>query len=221
MTRQKTLQWQKPETGLPERQRRILDVVRDHLDAHGYPPSRPEIARALGIAHVSSVDWHLMALMRKGWIEVRPDTQRGLRLLREGLPVFSIESIAAGEGVADDDHVEERMPQEVAKQFSPRPDYFLAVRDGGGNKWGVADQSLLAIATNAVPKDGDVVVVRLGEPPAPKLFKQTDERLVELCGDGGNNDSPPVVVDAQARDLRIEGVVVGALIGSTSDLGSA
>ena len=155
-------QWPNPEEELPERQRSVLNVVREHLDTHGYPPSRPEIARALGISNVSTVDWHLTALMKKGWIDVRPDTQRGLRLLREGLPVFSIEAIATVDPVNVADHVEGRMSKEVAKAFSPRADYFLAVQDDVGSKWGVADNSLLAVATDALPEDGKVVLVRLG-----------------------------------------------------------
>ncbi len=214
--------WSDPEEELPERQRSVLNVVREHLDTHGYPPSRPEIARALGVANVSTVDWHLTALMKKGWIDVRPDTQRGLRLLREGLPVFSIEAIATWNPVNVADHVEGRISREVAKAFSPRADYFLAVQDDVGRKWGVADNSLLAVATEVVPEDGKVVVARLGERLALKRVRWIDKGHVELLAYGANDEcQPPVVVDVQSDELSIEGVVVGVLVGPASDAGVA
>ena len=215
------VQWQNPEDQLPERQRHVLNAVREHLDVHGYPPSRPEIARVLGISTVSTVDWHLAALMKKGWIDVRPDTQRGLRLLREGLPVFSIETIVAGESLIVDEHVERRMSKEVAKEFSPQPDYFLSVSGDSANCVGYADGSLLAVAADADPQDGDLVVACLGKQFALKRFKQIDERHVELCPEDTSDKNEPVIVDAEADDCCIEGVVVGVLARRASDVGYA
>ena len=42
---------------LTERQLKILDFIRSYVEEHGLPPARPEIAGALGVAHVSTVDW--------------------------------------------------------------------------------------------------------------------------------------------------------------------
>ena len=113
---------------LTDRQRQVLDYVRDYIEAHGFPPSRPEIAKGLGLTHVSTVDWHLMALMKKGWIEMRPDIQRGLRLLREDVPVIALSRVTAGEPINDEAGMVRRMPKAVARQFSPRPTISLRSR---------------------------------------------------------------------------------------------
>ena len=34
---------------LTERQQQVLDIIREHLKVRGVPPSRPELARALGV----------------------------------------------------------------------------------------------------------------------------------------------------------------------------
>ncbi|MDO5535851.1 MAG: repressor LexA, partial [Propionibacteriaceae bacterium] len=40
---------------LTNRQRRVLDVIRDSVDARGYPPSLREIGEAVGLTSPSSV----------------------------------------------------------------------------------------------------------------------------------------------------------------------
>ena len=72
---------------LTDRQRQILEVIRESLRTRGVAPSHTEIAEALGLAGASSVEGHLRRLAAKGWIEVIPSIERGIRLLREGLPI--------------------------------------------------------------------------------------------------------------------------------------
>ncbi|MYD93360.1 MAG: repressor LexA [Chloroflexi bacterium] len=203
---------------LTERQLEVLDFIRGYVEEHGFPPARPEIAKALGVAHVSTVDWHLLALMKKGWIEMRHDTPRGLRLLREDLPIVSVGAIAAGEPIFDEAPSVPRMPKAVARQFSPRPDYFLTVEGDSMNRLGLTDGSVIAVATDRVPKDGDVVVARLGEQVTLKRYKRVDDRHVELRPESTNEEHRLQVVDAEAEQLHIEGVMVGALIGPATEL---
>ena len=68
---------------LTDRQRETLEHIRAHLRRFGYPPSRKELSEKLGLSHPSSVEVHLQALQTKGWIELSPDTKRGIRLLDE------------------------------------------------------------------------------------------------------------------------------------------
>lgn len=203
---------------LTERQLEVLDFIRDYVETHGFPPARPEIAKALGVAHVSTVDWHLLALMKKGWIEMRHDTPRGLRLLREDLPIVSVGTIAAGEPIFDEAPSVPSMPKAVARQFSPRPDYFLTVEGDSMNKLGLTDGSVVAIATDQIPKDGDVVVARLGEQVTLKRYKRIDDRHVELRPESTNTEHRPQVVDAETDHLHVEGVMVGALIGPATEM---
>lgn len=59
---------------LTERQRRVLEVIRDSVDQRGYPPSLREIGEAVALASPSSVAYQLRALERKGYL--RRDTHR-------------------------------------------------------------------------------------------------------------------------------------------------
>jgi repressor LexA len=54
--------------GLSDRQRRILQVIRDSVHKHKYPPSMREIGDAVGLASTSSVSYQLSTLQRKGYL---------------------------------------------------------------------------------------------------------------------------------------------------------
>ncbi|HVD29316.1 MAG TPA: hypothetical protein VNC79_12585, partial [Mycobacteriales bacterium] len=54
--------------GLTQRQRRILEVIREAVDRQGYPPSVREIGQAVGLTSTSSVAHQLTTLERKGYI---------------------------------------------------------------------------------------------------------------------------------------------------------
>ena len=88
---------------LTDRQIEVLDCVRAYVREHGVAPSRPEIAAAIGIRNSSTVDGHLTALMKKGWIELRPGSPRNIRLLKDDLPLTIVGPIAAGEPILADE----------------------------------------------------------------------------------------------------------------------
>lgn len=66
---------------LTSRQRDVLVQIQLHLDQTGFPPTRAEIAEALGFRSVNAAEDHLKALVRKGMIETCAGMSRGIRLL--------------------------------------------------------------------------------------------------------------------------------------------
>lgn len=66
---------------LTDRQQQILDLIRDVIQHTGYPPTRAEIAQALGFKSANAAEDHLKALARKGVIELTAGASRGIRLV--------------------------------------------------------------------------------------------------------------------------------------------
>lgn len=66
---------------LTARQAEILRLIRGHIAESGMPPTRAEIAQALGFGSVNAAVDHLKALAKKGYIELLPGSSRGIRLL--------------------------------------------------------------------------------------------------------------------------------------------
>jgi repressor LexA len=57
-----------PDHVLTWRQRKILRVIRDSVQARGYPPSMREIGDAVGLTSIASVSYQLATLQRKGYL---------------------------------------------------------------------------------------------------------------------------------------------------------
>src|SRR3546814_8462615 len=66
---------------LTERQQQILELIRSEITRTGFPPTRAEIARALGFKAANAAEDHLKALAKKGAIELTAGASRGIRLL--------------------------------------------------------------------------------------------------------------------------------------------
>jgi repressor LexA len=63
---------------LTDRQRRILEFIRDWVERYGYPPSVREIAEAVGLVSPSSVAYQLKELEKKGYLRRDPNRPRAV-----------------------------------------------------------------------------------------------------------------------------------------------
>ena len=198
---------------LTDRQIEVLDCVRAYVREHGVAPSRPEIAAAIGIRNTSTVDGHLTALMKKGWIELRPGSPRFIRLLKDDLPLTVAGPIAAGEPILADERVTARIPRAMADWFPRPPDFFLRVEGDSMDKLGFVTGSVVAVKTQPVAENGDIVVARLEDEVTLKRYVRLDQHHVELRPESTNPDHRPIAVDLEVDPFEIAGVAVGALIG--------
>ena len=198
---------------LTDRQIDVLDCVRAYVREHNVAPSRPEIAAALGLRNTSTVDGHLTALMKKGWIELRAGSPRFIRLLKDDLPLVVAGPIAAGKPILADERVTARIPRAMADWFPHRPDFFLRVQGNSMNKLGLVTGTVIAVKAQPVAENGDVVVARLEDEVTLKRYFRKDERRIELHPESTNPDHRPITVDLKMDPFEIAGVAVGALIG--------
>ena len=199
---------------LTRRQRETLDAIRILIRKHGYPPSRRELARALGIGHAQSVSEHVSALQKKGYIDVVPDVNRGIRLLDDAeLPLVDLISpigeVAAGHPIPADDRVVSKIPSVVAEQFSPRPDYFLTVRGDSMDRMGLHDGDIVGVRATPEAQNGEIVVARFGDEVTLKRYQRVDARHLELHPESHNPEHQVMRVDLEKYIIHIDGVVVG------------
>ena len=73
--------------GLTARARRVLEVIKESVDARGYPPSMREIGEEVGLTSSSSVSHQLRVLEAKGFIRRDPNRPRAIEVrLPEDMP---------------------------------------------------------------------------------------------------------------------------------------
>jgi repressor LexA len=85
---------------LTDRQQQILDLVRNTIATTGAPPTRAEIAQALGFRSPNAAEDHLQALARKGAIELVEGTSRGIRLPAHTLRAVNQQRLQQAHGPA-------------------------------------------------------------------------------------------------------------------------
>ena len=222
---------------LTQRQQQILDLIRDHIDATGFPPTRAEIANHLGFRSANAAEEHLKALARKGVIELTSGTSRGIRLkllptsapssaagrgsgrrgaeqfvaaVRVALTLPLIGRVSAGSPILAEEHVEASYAVDP-DLFGSRPDYLLKVRGMSMRDAGILEGDWLAVHKKAQAQSGQIVVARLGDDVTVKRLKLKGARA-ELIAE--NPDFAPIIVDLKRDPFVIEGLAVGVIRSS-------
>lgn len=198
---------------LTSRQEEVLGLIRRKLKETGFPPTRAEIADALGFRSANAAEEHLRALARKGAIELLKGTSRGIRLIEpegkeEGVPVIG--RVAAGEPILAEAHVEEHYAIDPAL-FHPPADYLLRVEGMSMRDAGILDGDLLAVHSRREAVDGQIVVARLEDEVTVKRFRRHARWRYRVRLEPANPDYEPIEVDLREQLLVIEGLGVGLL----------
>lgn len=193
---------------LTARQQAVLSFIEEFIESEGMPPTRAEIAHALGFRSVNAAEDHLKALVRKGAIAILPGTSRGIRVQGDshrGIPVVG--RVAAGSPVLAEEHIEERYRLDP-RLFKPKADYLLRVKGLSMRDVGILDGDLLAVHRTPEAENGQIVVARVDDEVTVKRFRRRGS-VVRLLPE--NAEFAPLVIDLKHRSLTIEGVGVGVI----------
>jgi len=193
---------------LTTRQNEILTFVQEFMDEAGMPPTRAEIARALGFRSVNAAEEHLRALQRKGAIELIPGASRGIRLkdfLREQLGLPLVGRVAAGNPILAEEHIEGHYRIDTSI-FDQQPHYLLRVEGLSMRDAGILDGDLVAVHRTPEVRSGQIIVARLEDEVTVKRYRQ-EGTVVWLMPE--NDEFEPIRVDLEHENMVIEGVVVG------------
>ncbi len=195
---------------LTARQSEVLAYIREYIIESGMPPTRADIAKALGFRSANAAEDHLKALARKGAIELIPGTSRGIRLPAEaandGLAVIG--RVAAGSPVLAVENVEKRINLDP-NLFHPAPDYLLRVQGDSMINIGIHDGDLVAVNKTPIANQGDIVVVRINEDVTLKRWNRIGPDHIQLIAE--NDDYDPIELHSGDVEVNVEGRAVGVI----------
>jgi repressor LexA len=158
-----------------ERQRAILDYLREFVDEHGYPPTVREIGEAVGLRSPSTVHAHLAQLERAGLLRRDPTKPRALELTdRRRDAVAAAEApadvhrlplvgeIAAGGPLLADENVEDyvAVPEPLAKGGE---EFLLRVKGDSMVNAGILEGDYVVVQRRQDARNGEIVVALAGE----------------------------------------------------------
>lgn len=200
---------------LTDRQTEILRLIRELTETTGYPPTRAEIARAMGFRSVNAAEQHLRALERKGVLDIESGASRGLRV-RDGraatrlgklMELLVVGRVAAGSPILAEEHIQGRYQVDPG-MFTPRADYLLRVRGLSMRDAGILEGDLLAVHKTDDARSGQIVVARLADEVTVKRLRRRGN-AVQLLAE--NPDFAPIEIDLRSDQFAIEGVAVGVI----------
>lgn len=195
---------------LSPKQAATLEFVKRFLREHGLGPTRNEIAQALGLKYKSTADVHLSALVRKGWVELKVNSPRYIRLLDDEVPVVMTGRIETAENMLDHARVVDQVPRAVAEWFDPCPDFFVELHDESMCGAGLQRGDLIAMEATSDADRGEIVVAQWKGAVVLRHVAHVDEAHVELSiGRAGDREA----LHVERAQVRIEGVMIGALVG--------
>ncbi len=218
---------------LTHRQNQVLSFVIQALDKRGMPPTRAEIAAAMGFAVAASAQEHLQALVRKDYIAIEPGQSRALTVLKnpDGSPYQRnpyqqrnngtvslskpraearlpiVGSVRAGQPIVASDHIESYLPVQ-AKLFQPRADFLLRVRGDSMCEAGILEGDLLAVHKTNVATSGQTIVARVGDDITVKFFQRKDDCILLVPA---NSNYVPLQIALSDTQFAVEGLVVGVI----------
>ncbi|EOM78244.1 transcriptional repressor LexA [Rhodococcus rhodnii] len=178
-----------PLAGLTDRQRRVLNVIRDTVAQRGYPPSIREIGDAVGLNSTSSVAHQLRTLERKGLLKRDPNRPRAVNVQivtdpapqttpatldapTEATMVPVLGRIAAGGPILAEEAVEDvfPLPRELVGQGSL---FLLKVVGESMVDAAICDGDWVVVRQQNVADNGDVVAAMIDGEATVKTFKRT------------------------------------------------
>ena len=179
------------EAGLTERQRRVIEVIRDSVQRRGYPPSMREIGQSVGLSSTSSVAHQLMALERKGFLRRDPHRPRayevrGMDVVRPvpestaGRPATSyvplIGRIAAGGPILAEQSVEDVFP--LPRQLVGDGELFVLKVSGDSMiEAAIMDGDWVTVRRQPVAENGDIVAAMIDGEATVKRLKREDGKI--------------------------------------------
>ena len=194
---------------LTARQQQVLSFIEQHIETTGFPPTRAEIATALGFKSANAAEDHVKALAKKGAITLIPGAPRGLRLASKAKGIPLLGQVAAGNPILAEENIEDYLNL-PASLFHVVPDFVLKVRGDSMRDAGILDGDLLAVKKVDSARDGDIVVARIDDDVTVKTLQRTAQKdIVQLLPE--NTAYEPIIVNLRTSAFAIEGLAVGVI----------
>jgi repressor LexA len=172
--------------GLTERQRQVLQFIKDEIRAKGYPPSVREIGEAIGLSSSSTVHGHMAKLEEKGFIrrdptkpraiEVMGESHGGLSMRMVSVPVLG--RVTAGLPILAVENIEEHfpLPADFARA-DPSELFFLTVQGDSMIDAGILDGDYVLVRSQPLANNGEIVVAMIEDEATVKRFYREQGRI--------------------------------------------
>jgi repressor LexA len=197
---------------LTEVQDNILQFIRTSIKENAMPPTYAEIARHFKFKSNNSVETHINALERKGYLKKLSNKSRGLvpvadelSMKPKGIPLVG--TIAAGAPILAEENIEEYI--DFQSFFESEEDVFaLKVRGNSMIKVGIMDGDMVIIQKQNYVESGEIGAALVdGEATVKRIIVRKNGVALKP----ENDDYKELFIEADRQDFFILGKVIGVV----------
>lgn len=193
---------------LTEIQKKILEFIIDKKTGFGFTPSLAEIAGHFKYRNRSTVQQHLQALEKKGFIRRSPRISRGIELTLEEkffTPRPVLGEVAAGNPLTIYPDAIDMVDLPTIARV-PRDSFLLRVKGDSLKDAYIFNGDIVIVNPNLEVRSGHFVVAVLEDSAVVKRFiKKADK--IELHSE--NPEYDPIVIKKDYEEFKLVGAVVG------------
>lgn len=184
---------------ISDKQREILEYMKNEILNKGYPPTVRDICEAVHLKSTSSVHSHLETLEKNGYIRRDPTKPRAIEIIdenfnltrREMVNVPLVGRVAAGEPILATENIETYFP--VPSEYMPNAETFmLKVKGESMINVGILDGDQILVERCSSARNGDTVVALVDDSATVKTFYK-EANHIRLQPE--NDTMDPIIVD--------------------------
>ena len=186
--------------GLTTRQLQVLEGIHQITRQKGYPPTVREIGQKLGLRSSCTVQRHLEALERKGYIKRDRTKARSVEIVQAPdptmipvpmIPVPVVGRVAAGQPILATENIEEvfPLPRDIVKDDQC---FMLQVKGDSMIEAGIFDGDYVVVRQQPYAENGDIVVGLLEDEATVKYFRR---RRNHIYLEPANKKMQPILGD--------------------------
>ena len=194
---------------ITDKQREILEYIKETILKKGYPPAVREICEAVRLKSTSSVHSHLEQLEKNGYIRRDPTKPRTIEIIddtfnlarREVVNVPLLGTVAAGAPILAQENIENYFP--IPVEMLPNKEIFmLKVKGDSMIDAGIYNGDRVIVAKADTARNGEIVVALVDASATVKTFYKEKGRF-RLQPQNASMD--PIILD----EVQILGKVIG------------
>ncbi|MCR4704874.1 MAG: transcriptional repressor LexA [Lachnospiraceae bacterium] len=197
---------------ISNKQREILEYIKDEILKRGYPPAVREICEAVNLKSTSSVHSHLETLEKNGYIRRDPTKPRAIEICDDSFQLVRTEmvsipvvgTVAAGSPILAEENIASYFPIPAENVPTGSPSFALKVKGDSMVNAGIYNGDQIFVQTCDTAKNGDTVVALIDDSATVKTFYKENGHI-RLQPE--NDYMDPIIVD----DCKILGKVYGVL----------
>lgn len=207
---------------LKDRERRILEFMKNEIRTKGYPPTVREICTALGIKSTSTAHKDIASLVDAGYLKKDPSKPRALMVVDDDMAssmqddyipqnaerediidVPVIGRVAAGTPILAEQNVEDSFP--VPARYAGRSNFMLRVSGESMINAGIMDGDLILVEEQHTARNGEIVVAMIDGFESEATVKTFYKENGHIRLQPENDTMSPIIV----QDVKILGKVRG------------